>query len=234
MSVLVYDLYSGPGGVGYALDALASDYDLDLTHVGVDIEDYGDTYPGEFVRADASRPPLQPGPDLLWMSPPCTAYSRISYSNASLFGFDDPRDYYPTFDDLAVRDVLDALDPDHYIIENVATCEDLHDPTRVNGFGVGLAFDLERHFETSFPVPDAVADGDADAAFFTRTGDWQSKRPLAREKGVPEDWDRQAIRAAMSRERVQYLLAYCPLFPAVPVPTDSPRQALLSEVTTHP
>lgn len=46
--VVVIDLYSGRGGVGHALDALG------FEHVGVDIEDYADDYPGDFVQGDAS------------------------------------------------------------------------------------------------------------------------------------------------------------------------------------
>ena len=70
MPELVVDAYSGPGGVGLALDA------LDVRHVGIDIDDYSDTYPGEFVRADASHVDFMArfsSPDLLWLSPRCQA-----------------------------------------------------------------------------------------------------------------------------------------------------------------
>jgi site-specific DNA-cytosine methylase len=119
---VVVDLYSGPGGVGCALD------DLSVKHIGVDKEDYSDTYPGEFIQADASDLDFIESllsPDLLWMSPPCQAYSELSWCNSSRLGFDHPKDYYATFDDLNVREVIDVLDPDHYIIENVRSAADL-------------------------------------------------------------------------------------------------------------
>ncbi len=234
------DIYSGPGGVGYALDAIIREYDLPVDHIGIDKTDYSDTYPGDFAQCDASSVGqvinavwyylVDYDVVILWMSPPCLAYSTVSWSNCNQLGFDDPREYYPTFADLNVRVVLEAIDPDAYIIENVANCEDIREPTRINGFGVGLPFDLERHFETSFPCPNRLDDGEAEAGHFTRTGDWQSKKPLARTKGVPEDWGRQEIRSAMPREVVQYLLHYCPEFPEVPLPDGvEDRQQFLTE-----
>jgi hypothetical protein len=233
------DIYSGPGGVGYALDAIIDEFDLPVDHIGIDITDYSDTYPGDFAQCDASSVGqvinavwyylTEYDVVILWMSPSCLAYSTISYSNCNQVGFDDPRDYYPTFDDLNIRTVLRSVGPDEYIIENVANCEDIREPTRINGFGVGLPFDLERHFETSFPCPDRLGDGEAEAGHLTRTGDWQSKKLLARIKGVPEDWDRQEIRSAMPRELVQYLLHYCPAFPEIPLPDGVDRQQFLTE-----
>jgi len=239
--IVIIDLYSGPGGVGLSLSRISEAFDLSFTFVGVDRTDYSDTYPGDFIQLDASAIGelinalwyylTDYEVVVLWMSPPCLAYTCISYSNASRFGFDDPREYYPTFDDLNVRAVVDAIDPDHYIIENVATCEELEDPTRINGFGVGKPYDLERHFETTFACPDLLDEGEIEAGLLTRTGDWQSKKPLARTKNVPETWDRQEIRSAIPREMVQYLLHYCPAVDRIPLPEAAePRQHRFGEV----
>lgn len=212
---LVIDLYSGPGGVGYALA------ELGYNPIGVDIVDHGDTYPGEFIRGDASRPPVDVKPDLLWLSPPCTAYSTLSNSNKHRLGFDDPREYYPTFDDLRVREVIEELDPLHYVIENVATCEDLRDPVRLNGMAFGKPYRLERHFETSFPVPShALVGGDPDVPLNTRNGGGrtQSIEDLADAKGVPADWGKQGVRSAIPSEYVRFLLHFCPVTPDVPYP----------------
>lgn len=212
----IVDLYSGPGGVGLALS------DLGFEHVGIDIVDWGDEYPGEFIQADASRPPLDCSPDLLWMSPPCQAYSKLSHVH-----HDDPKEVHPTFDDLRAREVINELDPAEYIIENVAGCDDLQDPTRINGYGVGYEFGLERWFETSFPVPDALGTGtsvyDASCAI------GQSYAEVAEAKGVPARWGKTAVRSAIPKRMVQYLLHYCPGFD-VELPTEDPRQGLLTEV----
>lgn len=203
---LVYDLYSGPGGVGLALDALG------VEHVGVDVVDWGEEYPGEFVQADASRPPLESGPDLLWMSPPCQAYSKLSHIH-----HDDPKEAHPTFDDLRVREVIDELEPDHYIIENVAGCDDLQDPTRLNGYGVGYEFGLERWFETSFPCPDAIGQGTS--VFDASCGIGRKPSEVAEAKGVPTDWGKTAIRSAIPEKMVRYLLHYAPNVQDVELPT---------------
>lgn len=218
---LVVDIYSGPGGVGMALSELPVD------HVGVDVQDFSDTYPGTFVQADASDVEFisrLPSPDLLWMSPPCQAYSRMSNVH-----HDHPKEVHPTFDDLNVREVLAALDPEEYIIENVSGCDDLQDPTRINGFGVGYEFGLERWFETSFPCPDAVGEGDS--VFDPSVGIGRSYTRVAEAKDVPAEWGKTAVRSAIPAKIVEYLLHYCPSTPNVPLPDGSgDRQHLLQEM----
>lgn len=223
---LVIDLYSGPGGVGYALAG------LDVDHIGVDTTDYSDIYPGTFLRADASDVEFisrLPSPDVLWMSPPCQAYSELSWCNSTRLGFDHPKDYYPTFEDLNVRQVIDALDPDHYVIENVRRCDDLKEPAKLDGLAFGLGFKLERHFETSFWVPDAIGRGTPETVVQTKIGMPRSKTELARRKSVPTDWKESEVRSAMPPEFVHYLLHYCPSIPDVPLPPVD-RQAVLREV----
>ncbi|AQL43942.1 hypothetical protein BV210_15070 [Halorientalis sp. IM1011] len=219
---LVIDAYSGPGGVGLALD------ELDVRHLGIDIQDYSETYPGEFVQADASHVPFMsrfPSPSLLWVSPRCQAYSKLSYANAGRYDWDQtPKERYPTFADLNVRAVIDAVDPDHYIIENVATCDDLREPCRLNGLAFGLPINNERHFETSFPVPDARDRGTAEIPI----GKDYVRHELAAAKGIPAEWSESEIRSAIPREFVQYLLHYCPSIPDVPLP-DALRQRPLAE-----
>lgn len=227
---LVVDLYSGPGGVGLALEAFREEYGATFEHVGVDIQDYSDTYPGQFIQADASHVAFisrLPSPTLLWMSPKCQAYSSLSYANAGRYDWEHtPKEVYPTFDDLNVRRVLDALDPEYYVIENVATCDDLHDPARVNGQAFGLPIENERHFETNFPVPDALESGRPE---FVIGADYDHHE-LAAAKGVPGSWAEEEVTSAIPREFVQYVLSYCPAFSKVPAPeTSRPRQATLAD-----
>jgi hypothetical protein len=162
----VLDLYSGPGGVGHGLD------ELGMNHVGVDQEEYGKEYPGMFYQLDASDITTiyevfgNDHIDLLWLSPPCQAYSNLSYVH-----YDDPKEVHDTFYDLNVRGIIHYLEPENYVIENVAACDELREPTKINGFGVGYEFGLERHFETSFSCPDAIGDGESELNMSQGIGD---------------------------------------------------------------
>jgi hypothetical protein len=219
----ILDLFSGPGGVGYAIDRLG------FRHVGVDIVDYSGEYPGEFVHADASWLPFMerfPSPDLLWLSPPCLAYTRLTNAAAGRYGWDQsPRERYPTFDDLGVRDLIDVLDPAEYIIENVPTCEDLHDPVRLNGHGFDLPFRMERHFETSFGVPECRGWETPELV----VSEGYNRERMAAAKGVPSHWPESAIHSAIPREYVKYLLHYCPATPGVPLPDSAPGDTTLTD-----
>ena len=223
----VLDLFCGPGGVGRALS------ELGLRHVGVDCVDYGAEYPGPFVQADASRPPLgEVSPKLVWASPPCLRYSKL---NKSLYSADERRERHPSIEDLRVREVIQDLDPDHYIIENVVTCEDLRDPTKLNGRGFGLPFHQERWFETSYSAPDCreTPQGAGDRSeipiggYRNRGDQADRKGRLARAKKVPETWTESRVISAIPRQYVRYLLSYCPAFNvAPPVEVESPQQTL--------
>lgn len=220
-SSTVLDLYSGPGGVGHALD------ELGMNHVGVDKEDFGDEYPGMFFQVDASDITMiselffQDDIDLLWLSPPCQAYSNLSYVH-----HENPKEAHPTFYDLNVRGIIHYLEPEHFIIENVASCDDLNDPTRINGFGVGYDFALERHFETSFPCPDAIGSGESVLNMSKGIGD--SYTNVAEAKGVPHTWGKTAVRSAIPTGFVQHLLHHCPSTPDVPSPTGTTQQTIAS------
>jgi len=222
---LVYDLYCGHGGVGLTLD------ELDVRHIGVDIVDHADTYPGEFVHADASQPPLTGGADLVWASPPCTAYSALS---PTAYGSREAAiRECPTIPELRVKEIARNLGAE-YVIENVPGASregHIENPTRVNGLAFGLPFDLERHFETSFSAPHAVEKGDPDLTMSTRDNynntEYQ-RRELAEAKSVPTDWPEQSVHSAIPPEYVQYLLHYCPAADGVSLP-DSLRQRPLSD-----
>jgi len=205
---LVIDLYCGHGGVGLALD------ELDVEYIGVDIEDRSDTYPGEFVRADASQPPLDADADLVWASPPCTAYSDLSPTHYG--SRKAAMESCPTIPELRVREIAKELGAE-YVIENVPGASregHLRRPTRVNGLAFGKPYDLERHFETSFFVPDAVEPGEPTVKVQTRDGQDQSAQSLAEAKGVPASWGKQGVRSAIPREYVHWLLSFCPTIDA--------------------
>lgn len=199
-----------------------------IDHVGVDVEPYGDTYPGEFVQADASRPPLEPGPDLLWLSPPCLRYCRLNKLNAERWEWEDGEieERYPAFDDLRVRAVIEELDPDHYIIENIPDCPHLRDPVKLNGHAFGKPFEYERHFETSFSAPDCKHPGSPEITM----GDGYRRDEWAEAKEIPREWPEQSVNGAIPRVYVEYLLNYCPSVPGVPVPEElDGRYSLLTE-----
>ena len=216
----VLDLYSGRGGVGLALDA------LDVAHVGVDIEDYSATYPGEFLQGDASEF-VGGGFDLVWASPPCTAYSTLS---ATAYGSAEAAlEECPTIPELRVREIAERAGAE-YVIENVPGASrhgHLRKAARVNGLAFGKPYDLERHFETSFPCPDAYVTGDAEVGVRTRDENDQSVRELAEAKGVPPEWGKQGVRSAIPAEYVRWVLSFCP---TVDVERPARSQAMLTEV----
>jgi len=219
----ILDLYSGRGGVGLALNQLGVD------HVGVDINDYSDTYPGEFVQGDASEF-VGGGFDLVWASPPCTAYSTLS---ATAYGSAEAaREANPTIPDLRVREIAERAGAE-YVIENVpgaTRAGHLRDPARVNGLAFGLPFDLTRHFETGFSAPDAVERGDPTVGVHTREENDQSVRELAEAKGVPSSWGKQGVRSAIPGEFVRWVLSYCP---AVDVDRPTREQTTLDTITAY-
>jgi hypothetical protein len=212
------DLYCGHGGVGLALDELNVDY------VGIDIEDRSDTYPGEFMQADASNPPLDIDADVVWASPPCTAYSTLSPTHYG--SREQAMDACPTIPELDVRRIVDSLGAE-YIIENVPGASrvgHIQNPTRVNGLAFSQPYNLERQFETSFPVPDAIESGTPSVKIQTRDGQNQSVRDLADAKDVPLSWGKQGVRSAIPTEYVHWLLSFCP---SVKVPRPPREQQTL-------
>ena len=136
---LLYDLCCGAGGVTRA--ALALGWDV----VGVDNKPQPE-YPGEFVLADALKPPLKPGADLVWVSPPCQGYSRFIYTPSR---WTTPR-LVNEF-----REVARALGR-HYVIENLTTCHDLQDPIRLCGYMFGLPLIRHRLFESDMGLPQPI------------------------------------------------------------------------------
>lgn len=209
--VRVVDLCCGPGGVGYALQRLLSSFDIRF--VGVDIEDYSDRYPGDFVQADVKDLTLSDlgrdrRVDLVWCSPPCQAYSKLSH-----IWYDNPEEVHPTLPELNIRDVCKRLGRS-YIIENVVGCYHLRNPIALNGTAFGLPLNFERWFETSFPVPEKTAEPGDDIIQVENAG----TKELARAKGVPPFWGKTEVRSAIPAEYVAYLLAFCPTLPEITPP----------------
>jgi hypothetical protein len=217
----VLDLFSGRGGVGLALSEMDG-----VEHVGVDIEDYSESYPGEFLRGDASEF-VGGGFDVVWCSPPCTPYSTLS---ATAYGSAKAAlEANPTIPELNVREIAKHAGGE-YVIENVAGATrhgHLHDPARVNGLAFGKPFGLERHFETSFPCPDAFQSGRPSTPVQTRDGESQSVAELAAAKNVPASWGKQGVRSAIPREYVRWLLSHCP---GVEVEPPAREQTMLTEI----
>jgi hypothetical protein len=194
-------------------------------YFGVDNQPYGDEYPGQFIQADLladNGPPLEGVvADVIWVSWPCTAYSSLSathYGSAEAALEENPR-ITDEFRDWLLDHAA------HYIIENVPGATrsgDLDSNCRCNGLFFGKEFDLERHFETTFEVPDAYVSGDPSVTIDT-SGD-QSISDLAEEKGVPTRWGKQSVRSAIPWQYVWWLLSHCP---SVPCPAPQMEQQTL-------
>lgn len=104
----------------------------------------------------------------IWFSPPCTAYSNITHRSTN-----NPKQKHATINNFNLRQ-LSVSFGNYYIIENVATCDDLYNPTKLNGYGFTKPINMERHFETNFPVPDKYT--------ATRTKDYILKNGLLERK----------------------------------------------------
>ena len=184
--------------------------------------------PGRVDRPD-SLPTLRGlTADVVWVSFPCTAYSSLS---ATYYGSKEAAlEANPRITD-AFREFLLEIAP-HYVIENVrgATRDgDLEANCRVNGLAFGKPFDLERHFETTFDVPDAYVPGEPSVTVDTRQD--QSVRELAAAKGVPSEWGKQAVRSAIPLEYVWWVLGHCP---AIDIPIPERRQWTIGEAADTP
>jgi len=206
-------------------------------YFGVDIEPYGNDYPGQFIQGDLITPenrPLNPQrqgytpkaiADVAWVSWPCTAYSSLS---ATEYGSAEAAlEANPRITDEFREWLLDNFA--HYVIENVPRATyhgDLDANVRVNGLAFGQPYSLERHFETTFEVPDKFVRGNPELAVDTR-GD-QSIRELAAAKGVPASWGKQSVRSAIPWQYVYWILSHCP---SVPCPAPKGEQRSFEEIT---
>lgn len=213
--IRVLDIFSGPGGVGYALRTCFTQPNARGWFMGVDTTDYADRYPGRFRQADATDLTLadlglEEPVDCVWLSPPCQAYSKLSHVH-----YDDPKEHFPTFDDLGVHDLAERLGRE-YVIENVVGCDDLENPTKLTGSAFDQRFIYERWFETSFQVPDWRPPTADDAVRMDSVGE----REYAQIKGVPHaaEWDKTEIRSAIPPVYVGYLLSHCPTLPEIEPP----------------
>jgi len=150
--------------------------------------------------------------DVVWCSFPCQAYSSLSPTH---YGSREAAlEANPRITD-KFRDFLLDIAP-NYVIENVPRATkvgDLDANVRVNGLAFGLGFDLERHFETTFPVPDAYVGGEPEIPVDTRRD--QSVAKLAKAKGVPPEWGKQGVRSAIPWQYVHWILSHCPAIPSL-------------------
>ncbi|WP_436348870.1 hypothetical protein [Natronorubrum sp. FCH18a] len=162
--------------------------------------------------------------DVVWVSFPCTAYSSLS---ATHYGSKEAAlEANPRITD-AFREFLLEIAP-NFVIENVPGATrvgDLHTNCRVNGLAFGKPYDLERHFETTFDVPDAYVPGNATVTVDTRND--QSIQELADAKGVPSEWGKQGVRSAIPLEYVWWVLGHCP---ALEIPIPERKQWTIDDV----
>lgn len=222
--IRVLDICSGPGGVGVALREAFSQPNLDGWFLGVDVDDHEATYPGRFVQRDLRELTLENlglggKVDLVWVSFPCLAYSRLSHIH-----HDDPTEVHPTIPEFNVRELCGRLGHE-YVIENVETCHDLREDRtiRVNGRPFDRPIHYPRKFETSFhdrfKMGDGQFTGPTDDVDLVPTAT-ANRHELAKAKGIPEasEWAEQEVKSAIPPQYVAFVLSHCPTLPEVRPP----------------
>lgn len=246
--IRVADLYCGAGGVAHALKSIEDDHPVEFHVVGVDIEDHSALYPGdEFVQADASSTgvPLRADAfDVVWASPPCTAYSAVS--PAAYGSREEAMQQNPTIPEIGVYDAVQRLCADDgcWVVENVPGAEQhMHDPVPVDGGGFGADYQMRRLLDASFNIPRLTWDrrsglasdpsAEISAPISARTAD-RCTLAVKKAKGLPEEWPvrRSLVRSAIPLEYVQYAMRYCPTVDGVPLPDSvTAEQTTLDEVS---
>jgi len=220
--IRVLDLCSGPGGVGVALRTIFHQPNVDGWFLGVDVDDYTDTYPGEFRQMDFRNLTLdalglEERVDLVWVSFPCLAYTRLSHIH-----HDDPTEAHQTIPEYNVREVCERLGHE-YVIENVETCHDLIEErtVKVNGQPFGRPLNYPRKFETSFhdQFEDDHFTGPTKNAETVAVATATSEE-LAEAKQIPEAaaWTEQEAKSAIPPQYVAFILSHCPTLPEVRPP----------------
>ena len=221
--VRVLDVFCGPGGVGVALREVFSQPNMAGAFAGIDSTDYGETYPGRFYQMDATTLSLDSlglseKADLVWLSPPCRAYSPLSHVH-----HENPKEVYPTIPELGVRQLAKELGR-HYVIENVPACDDLDDSrtVSVNGAPFDHQLNYRRKFEVSFFgefYAERYEGDQRQREGIVPTGT-ANRSALAEAKHIPEaaEWTEQEARSAIPPQYVAFVLSHCPSLPEVAPP----------------
>jgi DNA (cytosine-5)-methyltransferase 1 len=140
--MIALDLFSGAGGAGLGLRWAGFD-----RVIGVDVVDYSEYYAvaGEFhqMKWEEGLEKFADVADLIWASPPCHRYSRMTKSRPGLA--ETKPDYIA-----AVREALIATGRP-WVIENVGGAP-LRSPVMLCCWSFGYATYRHRYFETSHPV----------------------------------------------------------------------------------
>jgi DNA (cytosine-5)-methyltransferase 1 len=141
--MIALDLFAGAGGAGLGLRWAGFD-----RVIGVDVQDLGVYYEsvvGEFhrMRWEEGLERFAGEADLIWASPPCHRYSRLTQSRPGLA--ETKPDYIPP-----VREALIASGKP-WIIENVQGAP-LRDAVMLCCWSFGYATYRHRFFETSIPI----------------------------------------------------------------------------------
>lgn len=111
---VVIDLFCGLGG--WARGFMDAGYRL----IGYDIEDYSETYPGQFIRADLFECESFPSADIIVASPPCTDFSKAGFPATwqSVKRFPpDVRKGMQLF--RRAEEIISIVKPSYWVIENV-------------------------------------------------------------------------------------------------------------------
>lgn len=110
--MIILDLFCGIGGAAIGIKKAFPDAKI----IGMDINNYSEQYPFEFIQKDITKLTLEEineiNPDFIWSSPPCQAYSFSTRKAVNI-----EKKEYPDLVKYARDLLLQANKP--FIIENV-------------------------------------------------------------------------------------------------------------------
>ena len=194
--MIALDLYCGAGGASMELHRSGFFDQI----VGVDIEDQPD-YPFDFVQADVLDLDIDDFyPDFVWASPPCQAYTSISFLNRGLQSPATWRENQPDLVDATRRMIAgDGSTIRWTAIENVP-----ESPVRpdivLEGGNVGIAnLKRRRKFEVSWTTlsPKPYTHGPVLLPLYGDGGPKDRVRKTRQEHGLPPTWGLDEARDAL-------------------------------------
>lgn len=153
---------------------------------------------------------------VVWFSPSCKGYSSVTNRSTK-----NPSEKHASINDYNLRQ-LGINFGDYYIIENVETCRDLYNPTKLNGYGFGKPMNMTRKFETNFSVADKYSGAKTCSYELDGLSERKAhsmidarKKDLTYLKEAPENCTVRELRSYIPPYYVSHILSHLPESPDI-------------------